>query len=105
MAETDFEQFTRVVLDEFKRIDGRFGGLDVRIDAIDHRFDRIDNRLTSIDERLVNIETELRDIRQRLDGLEETVASHSGYAKEIDHLLKRVVAIEKHLGLERSIRA
>ena len=29
----------------------------------------------------------------------------SGFAKEIDHLLTRVVAIEKHLGLHKKMAA
>lgn len=77
MAEFDFERFAKVVLEEFK-------GLNERFDSVDG---------------------ELRDIRKRLDGLEDAADNASGFAKEIDHLLKRLVAIQKHLGLEANIRA
>ncbi len=46
------------------------------------------------------IRDELRDIRQRLDALEERSDMQTGYAKEIDTLLKRVSVIEKHLGIK-----
>ena len=35
----------------------------------------------------------------RLDAIEAELKDHRGYAKEIDHLMERVRAIEKHLGL------
>jgi hypothetical protein len=56
-------------------------------------------------ERLTNIEAELKDIHARLDQLEQEARNFSGYAKEIDHLLTRVAAIEKHLGLRQQSKA
>ena len=91
MAETDVEKLTRLMLDEFGRVNERF-------DRLEHRFDGIETRLTSI-------ESEVSAIHRRLDALAETVESHSGFAKEIDHLLKRVAEIEKHLGLQARIKA
>lgn len=52
-----------------------------------------------------DLRSELKDIRQRLDALESAVQNISGYAKEIDHLMERISAIEKHLGLRTSIAA
>jgi hypothetical protein len=52
-----------------------------------------------------DIRGELKDIRLRLDALELAVQNVSGFAKEIDHLIERVSAIERHLGLGRSIAA
>jgi predicted nucleic acid-binding Zn-ribbon protein len=91
MAETDLERFSRIVLDEFKRVHDRF--------------ERVEMRLDSIDQRLTNIEHEITAIHRRLEALDEIIDSHSGYAKEIDHLLKRITAIEKHLGLQHKIKA
>ena len=48
---------------------------------------------------------ELRDIRQRLQALEEAARNSAGLTKEIDHLIERVRAIEKHLGIEPKIAA
>jgi tetrahydromethanopterin S-methyltransferase subunit G len=105
MAVTDLERFSRIVLDEFKRVHQRFDQVDQRFDATDARFERSEARLDSIDERLTNIEHEVTKIHRQLDALEELVEGQSGYAKEIDHLLKRIAAIEKHLGLQHNIKA
>ena len=52
-----------------------------------------------------DIRAELKDIRQRIDAVELAVQNISGFAKEIDHLIERVSAIEQHLGLRRNIAA
>jgi tetrahydromethanopterin S-methyltransferase subunit G len=98
MVVSDLERFSRIVLDEFKLMHERF-------DALDGRFDHMEGRFESVEQRLTNIEHEVTAIHQRLDELEELVASHAGFTKEIDHLLKRIAAIEKHLGLQHSIKA
>lgn len=91
MSETDFERLTRLMLGEFK-------GVNERFDVLDNHHDYLLSQFNSI-------EAELRDIRLRLTALEEAVENASGFAKEIDHLLKRLSLIEKHLGLETHIRA
>src|SRR5579862_1858186 len=48
---------------------------------------------------------EIREIRARLDAIGAELKDHRGYAKEIDHLLQRVGAIEQHFGLDRKIAA
>ncbi len=53
----------------------------------------------------VDIRSEIKEIRERLDALESAVKNISGYAKEIDHIIDRVSAIEQHLGLGQSIAA
>jgi tetrahydromethanopterin S-methyltransferase subunit G len=98
MAQTDFERFTRLMLDEFGRVHERF-------DKHDERFDRIDARLTNHDQRFDNIDRELHSIRTELDDLHEKVDNITGYRKEIDHALGRIAAIEQHLGLDRKISA
>jgi tetrahydromethanopterin S-methyltransferase subunit G len=87
----DLERLSRLMLDEFNRVH--------------ERFDHIDGRLDGIDGRLTSIEAELKDIRRRLDSLEEAAMNFSGFAKEIDHLLTRVAAIERHLGLHKKMAA
>ena len=91
MADTDFDRLSRIMLEEFKRVHERF-------DAIDGRFDQIESQVSSI-------EGELRDVRKRLEALDDAAQNTSGFTKEIDHLLRRVVAIEKHLGLQAHIKA
>lgn len=91
MTDTDLERLSRSMLDEFKRVHERF-------DSIDMRFDGIASQVSYI-------EIELREIRQGLTALEEAVHNTTGFAKEIDHLFKRIVALEKHLGVEAHIKA
>jgi hypothetical protein len=56
-------------------------------------------------EGFADIRSEMKDVRARLDALESAVKNITGYAKEIDHLIERVSAIEKHLGLRANIAA
>jgi hypothetical protein len=98
MTETDFERFSRIILDEFKRMHERF-------DRVEAGSDGIANRLAGIDQRLADLGQEITIIHRQLDALEGLVQSHSGFAKEIDHLLQRVAAIEKHLGIAYNIKA
>ena len=56
-------------------------------------------------EGFVDIRSEIKEIRERLDALESAVKNISGYAKEIDHIIERVSAIEEHLGLRANIAA
>jgi tetrahydromethanopterin S-methyltransferase subunit G len=101
----DLERLGRLMLDEFKRVHERFDGVDERINGLDGRLGRVEARLDTIGDRLSNIEAELKDIHRRLDALEEAAMNFSGFAKEIDHLLTRVTAIEKHLGLHKKLAA
>jgi archaellum component FlaC len=98
MAQTDFERFTRLMLDEFGRVHERF-------DKHDERFDRIDAQLTSHHQRFDNIDHDLHSIRTELDVLQEKVDNITGYRKEINHALGRITAIEQHLGINKKISA
>ena len=46
------------------------------------------------------IKKEVGDIRVRFDMLEEQVRGQRGYAKEIDALMARISAVEKHVGIK-----
>src|ERR1700674_5032318 len=63
---------------------------------------RLDARFDTLESRVGNMETELRDIRQRLEALDEAAGNASGFAKEIDHLLKRLAAIENTSASKRT---
>ena len=67
--------------------------------------DDVEALRVEVREGFANIQTELKDIRLRLDALEAATQNVSGFAKEIDHLLQRVGAIEKHLGIHHNISA
>jgi len=65
--------------------------------------DDVDALRAEMRQGFANIQAELRDIRLRLDTLEVAARNVSGFVKEIDHLLQRVGAIEKHLGIHDSV--
>ena len=62
-------------------------------------------RVEEMHDGFASIREELRDIRQRLEALEEAARNSAGLTKEIDHLMERVRAIEKRLGIETKIAA
>ena len=80
----DFERLSRLMLDEFKRVHERFDEMTIEIGSI---------------------ASEVADIHRRLDALEHAVGNVTGFSKEIDHLLVRVSAIERHLGLTGYFKA
>jgi hypothetical protein len=60
---------------------------------------------SEMSEGFASVRAEMRDIRNRLDAIEAELKNHSGFAKEIDHLIERVRAIEEHLGIQHKIAA
>jgi uncharacterized coiled-coil DUF342 family protein len=74
--------------------------------------DDIDGLRAEMHEEFVSVRADIRqirdeigEIRTRLDTIETELKDHRGYAKEIDHLLHRVAALEQHLGVERRAAA
>jgi hypothetical protein len=84
----DIEKFSQIVLDEFGRVN-----------------ERLDQIGQNLDSQLLNLGSEIRLIHREIDTLTQAVGNMTGFSKEIDHLLQRVAAIEKHLGLTSSIKA
>jgi uncharacterized protein YPO0396 len=66
---------------------------DIRHDIADIRHD------------IEGVMSELKDIKQRLKVVEVLAENHSGFKKEIDHVLSRIRAIEKHLGIKKPVSA
>jgi len=51
-------------------------------------------------ENFREVKAEIADILHVVGDLQGRVGNTEGYSKEIDHLMERVRAIEKHLGIE-----
>ena len=81
--------------DDIRHLDGRIDGLR----------EEMHEGFASIRGEIRDLRSEIREIHSRLDAIEAELRNHAGYAKEIDHLFQRVAAIEKHLGLKRTISA
>ena len=56
-------------------------------------------------ENFRDVRAEIADNRRIVDILQTRVGNTEGYSKEIDHLIERVRAIKKHLGIEPRIAA
>jgi hypothetical protein len=69
------------------------------------QFEQADKQVRATHDRLRDLAAEIAVIHRRVERLEELGASNAGFAKEIDHLLTRVAAIEKHLGIDKKIAA
>ena len=88
--------------EDVARLDTRID--DLRIEMID-QFEHVEKQFHAFDDRLRDIASETAVIHRRVERLEELGASNAGFAKEIDHLLTRVAAIEEHLKINKKIAA
>jgi archaellum component FlaC len=77
---------------------------DVRTEVANLRTEFVEFR-TETREHFAELRAEIRDIRERLESLEVAARNSAGFAKEIDHVMQRVVEIEKHLGIQHKIAA
>lgn len=69
------EEFEKIVIERFNKMDQRFEKMDQRFDKIDQRMDsmeqKIDNVNAELGQKIDNVKKELTD---RIDGLSENVA-------------------------------
>ena len=96
------ERGFKAVADDIGRLDTRLD--DLRMEVLD-QFEHVDKQFETTHDRLRDVAAEIAVIHRRVEWLEEQGASHAGFSKEIDHLLTRVIAIEKHLGIEKKTAA
>lgn len=99
--ETEFEKLARLIKEEGEDIrtelGGKIGELGVQLGSLDKK---MDTGFARVDQELGAIRAELKSIRADLNALQDAVGEHDKYTKEIDHILQRVAAIEKHLRLK-----
>jgi hypothetical protein len=77
---------------------------DPKAEMLDE-FEDVDTRFSANHDQLRDISSEIAVIHRRVERLAELGASNAGFAREIDHALERIAAIEKHLGLDKKIAA
>jgi uncharacterized protein YktB (UPF0637 family) len=96
------ERGFKAVADDIGRLDTRMD--DLRMEMID-QFEHVDKQFETTHDQLRDVAAEIAVIHRRVERLEELGASNAGFSKEIDHLLARVVAIEKRLRDDKRIAA
>jgi hypothetical protein len=95
------ERGFKAVADDIGRLDTRLD--DLRMEMMD-QFEHVDRQSATTHDLLRDVSAEIAVIHRRIERLEEQGASNAGFSKEIDHLLTRVIAIEKHRSTRRSRR-
>ena len=106
---SDFERFTRIILDELHTMqkdasEFRNEFYEFRTEVQDFRTE-FNNFRGEVNSRFSHLEKEIATISSRLHAIEESIADMRGYAKEIDDLRTRISDIERHLGVARKIPA
>jgi peptidoglycan hydrolase CwlO-like protein len=96
MSDDQFEKLAQLIKGAHDDLSARIDSLEAKIDSVDSK---VDSLQTEMNNGFAHIHAELADIRADIAILQEKGAHHSGFAKEIDHVLQRVRAIEKHLRL------
>src|SRR5262245_44850776 len=95
------ERGFKAVADDFADIRKDISRIDTRIDDLRtemiDQFDHTNTQFEKTRDQLREMSIEIGVIHRRVERLEELGASNAGFAKEIDHLLARVAAIEEHL--------
>lgn len=95
MTEDQFDTLARMVKDGFDEFRGE---MQIFKAEVSEQFAQVHAELRSIRD-------ELRSVDRRLTALEDAVKDMRGYAKEIDELRSRMMAIEEHLGIAQRIAA
>jgi hypothetical protein len=105
----DLRKLTRIVERGFASVAGDVAATNENIGDLKtemmEQFEHVDKLFGATDDRLRDIASEIAVIHRRVERLEEQGASTAGFAREIDHALERIAAIEKHLGLKKKIAA
>ncbi len=93
--ENGFDTLARLIKQEGEDIRAEFG------EGLGHLSHRMDTGFARVDQELSSIRSELKSFRIDMTELQGIVQRHEGYATEIDHVLQRTAAIEKHLGFKK----
>jgi uncharacterized coiled-coil DUF342 family protein len=73
--------------------------LNKKYDELARKQDATNQEVAEVKEIAMATASELAIVRRDVEEIKETVESHNGFAKEIDHTMDRVGKIEKHLGM------
>lgn len=65
--ESQIKDLAKIVIEGFRRVEGKFDQIDGRLDQMDNRFDQMDNRFDQVDKRLDHMEKDMQSLRTELD--------------------------------------
>lgn len=120
------DALTQLVTERFASAAENNAKRDTKFDKFDKRFNRLEAMMEKgfaaiaedlalrpttaamtmlFDDRLFPLSRELASIRHDLGELAAKLHDVTGFAKDIDHALERIAAIEKHLGISHKIAA
>ena len=76
------EEFEKIVIERFNKMDQRFEKMDQRFDKIDQRMDSMEQKIDNVNQKVDNVNAELgqkidnvkKELTDRIDGLSENVA-------------------------------
>ncbi len=71
------EEFEKLVIERFDKIDDRLDNVDKRLDGVDKRLDGVDKRLDGVDKRLDGVDKRLdnmyKTFDERINSMSETL--------------------------------
>ena len=88
------EEFEKLVIERFDRIDKRLDGVDKRLDGVDKRLDGVDKRLDGVDKRLDGVDKRLDGVDKRLDDM------YKGFDERINSMRETLVLLEHKMTTE-----
>ncbi len=95
------EEFEKIIIERFDRIDERLDNVDRRLDNVDQRLDNVDRRLDNVDQRLNNVDRRLDDLDQRLDNVNTRIDEmYKTFDERIDTMNGTLVLLEHKMTTE-----
>jgi len=91
MVQVGFAEMDKRFENLTEEMNGRFASIEKRIDKIEERLNKIENDIRYIYGSLNVIHREIADIKERLE--------YTVHREELNELKKRVLVLEKKLGL------
>jgi uncharacterized coiled-coil DUF342 family protein len=107
--EFDMDRFAELVVGEFQNIHQEFQNIHQEFRNVHDEFENIRTEFQNVHQEFQTVHrdigelrSEMHDMRNSQDRMEAQLENHSGFAKEIDHVLDRVVRIEKHVCIDEA---
>lgn len=64
------ENFEKIMLQEFKKVNDRLDKIDTKISKLEERTDRIENKMDKLEEKMDGLENRMDKLEERMDRIE-----------------------------------